>query len=218
MRIWSRNLASSRPLRPRAPRRRRARLARRRRACLFAIPAALGLAAPALAEPAWAVVSFDTVPVIPVGSADFALTFDPGVLAPILAGDPAFPTSIEPILCDFAPLPEPCSSAAGAAIDLPSANAIAAGRIEIAILSLSGVSASGDLFAIAFDSTSGADPQLALEVGTITDPTSAQIDPQSAPTIGLRFVPEPGTGLLSSVATAACLALARGRRSRASSS
>lgn len=177
---------------------------------LLAVPATVAIASPAGAATAWAVVSFENTPPVAVGSLDLSLTFNPARLSPVLAGNPTFPTLVNPILCAFEPPSAPCESAAGAAVDLPSANAIAPGVVDVALLSIAGLDQSGDVFAIAFQATGGGPPNLALVVESVTDPTTLPIPPGQRPVIAVRFVPEPDAGALG--ATVAVLSLVlRGR-------
>lgn len=176
---------------------------------LLAVPAAVTIASPAGAATAWAVVSFENAPPVAVGSLDLSLTFDAATLSPVLAGNPTFPTLVDPIVCAFEPPSTPCESAAGAAVDLPSANAIAPGVVDVALLSVSGLEESGDVFAIAFQTTGGGPPNLALVVESVTDPATLPIPPGQRPVITVRFVPEPAAGALGAAVAVVTLALRR---------
>ncbi|MEB2344157.1 MAG: hypothetical protein OZ948_05405 [Deltaproteobacteria bacterium] len=163
-------------------------------------------------------VSFESPPPVAIGSLDLSLTFDPAILQPVLAGNPTFPTLVDPIVCAFDPPSAPCASAAGAAVDLPSANASAPGNVDVALLSVAGLGASGDVFAIEFDAIGAGPPDLALVVESITDPATLPIPPGQRPVIAVRLVPEPEAGVLGAAVALGALArrrrLARRHRSR----
>jgi hypothetical protein len=183
---------------------------------LLGIPTALALASPARADTFWAIVSFDGVPPLAVGSADLRIDFDPGVLSPVVTGNPEAPNEIKPLVCTGEPPPAPCDSSAGDTVDLALGNAIAPGQVKVALLSASGVAGAGDVLAVPFRAQNGTVPEASLTVTSITDVMTIPLPAGQQPPIGLRFaVPEPGAVALGSVAIAACLALQRRARRRA---
>ena len=183
---------------------------------LLGIPTVLlALAYPARADMVWAIVSFDGVPPVAVGSADLEIDFVPGVLIPVVTGNPGSPTEISPLVCTGEPPPAPCvAPVAGDQISFALGNAVESGKVKIALLSASGVTKKGDLLAVPFTIQTGTTPEASLTVTSITDVMTNQLPAVQQPPVGLRFaVPEPSGGALGSVAISTCLALQRwGRR------
>lgn len=175
---------------------------------LLAFPAALALAAPARADTVWAILSFDGVPPVPVGSATLDLDFDPDVLDPVLAGNPSAPTEIAPLTCIGEPPPAPCATSAGPTDGFAQGNAVESGKATIAVISAAGMTEAGDVLAVLFDVEPGAVPAADLTVSSISDVMGTPL--AEPPPIGLRFVvPEPGGFALGAAAIATCLALRR---------
>ncbi len=171
----------------------------------------LAWAAPAGAASFWALVSFDGVPPVAVGSADLVIDFDPGEMTPVFAGELYSTTEITPLRCTTPPAP-PCGSAIGAGADLAAANAVSNAQIRVGVLALDGLATTGDLVAIPFDVQDGATPAAMLTVTGMTDATAVALAPAQQPSASLRFAaPEPGSGALGGVAIATCLALRAGR-------
>ena len=177
----------------------------------LAVAGALAWAVPAGAASFWAVVSFDGVPPVAVGSADLVIDFDPGEMTPVFAGELFSTTEITPLRCTPPPS-APCASAIGDGADLAAANAVSNAQILVGVLALDGLAAAGDVVAIPFDVQNGVVPTATLTVSGMTDATAAELSPAQQPSASVRFaVPEPGSGALGGAAIATCLAL-RGRR------
>ncbi|MCZ7618918.1 MAG: hypothetical protein M5U32_11650 [Myxococcota bacterium] len=169
----------------------------------------LAWAAPAGAASFWALVSFDGVPPVAVGSADLVIDFDPGEMTPVFAGELFSTTEILPVRCTGPPL-APCATAIGAGPDLAAANAVSNTQILVGVLALDGLAAAGDLVAIPFDVQDGATPAATLTVTGMTGATAVALVPAQQPSVSLRFaVPEPGGATGAAAALLTILALKR---------
>ncbi len=179
---------------------------------LAAVAGLLVWAAPAGAASVWALVSFDGIPPIAVGSADLVIDFDPGEMTPVFAGELFSTTEITPLRCKTPPS-FPCASAIGEGADLAAANAVSNAQILVGVLALDGLAAAGNVVAIPFEVQNGVVPTAMLMVSGMTDATAAELSPAQQPSVSLRFVvPEPGSSALGGVAIATCLVFASRRR------